>query len=199
MSTMGKTKKNPDVERAIQLIEKRYAIGKEILKQCGPVSPHGLIGKLAEQRGISRNTCQKLRAMAGRETGYSKSELNRWFRRFRAAGFALTITHFIKLISVPRGPERDRLTDLAIEHTWSTHRLQAAILGVQGRRQVGGRKPKVVAGDQFEDEFTRVLWSWDRWLALHLEANQDLSPTLRRETKALKQKMGKLLRLLDPE
>jgi hypothetical protein len=39
----------------------------------------------------------------------------------------------------------------------------------------------------------------DRSLEFHLEANQDLSPTFRKATKELKQKMGKLLRLLDPE
>jgi len=136
---------------------------------------------------------------AGRETGYSKSELKRWFREFRKAEFALTITHFIKLISVPRGPERDRLTELAIEHAWSTHRLQAAILVLQGRRQVGGRKPKVVTGDQFEGELKRVLWSWDRWLSLHLEANEDLKPKLSRDMTALQRKIQAVMQSLESE
>lgn len=196
---MSNSKSRNQVEKAIQKIEIRYAIGKEVLKKCGPTSPHGLISDLAEGYGISRDTCQKLRALAARESGYKKKELQRWFRRFRSAGFALTITHFIKLISVPRGNDRDRLTELAIENRWSTHRLQAEILSLQGRRQIGGRKPTVIVGDQFEDEFTRILWSWDRWLALHLEANKDLSPKLRKEAESLQRKMAKILQLLDSE
>ena len=196
---MSNTKSRNQVEKTIQKIEARYAIGKDVLKNCGPTSPYGLIAELAESYGISRDTCQKLRALVARESGYTKAELQRWFRRFRSAGFALTITHFIKLISVPRGNDRDRLTELAIENRWSTHRLQAEILFVQGRRQVGGRKPTVVVGDQFEDEFTRVLWSWDRWLALHLEANKQLSPKLRKETESLQRKMAKVLQLLETE
>ena len=193
---MSKAKRNSQVEKKIQTIESRYEIGKEVLKQCGQRSPHGVITELAEKHGVPRDTCQKLRALASKEAGYSKTELNRWFRRFRAVGFSLTITHFIKLVSVPKGRERDRLTELAIEDRWSTHRLQAEILALQGRRQVGGRKPTVVVGDQFEDEFTRVLWSWDRWLALHLEANKQLSPKLRKEAESLQRKMGKVLKLL---
>ena len=196
---MSNTKSKNQVEKTIQKIEARYAIGKDVLKKCGPTSPHGLISDLAERYGISRDTCQKLRALAGLESGYTKKELQRWFRRFRSAGFALTITHFIKLISVPRGNDRDRLTELAIENHWSTHRLQAEILSLQGRRQIGGRKPTVVVGDQFEDEFTRILWSWDRWLTLHLEANKDLSPKLRKEAESLQRKMVKILQLLDSE
>jgi hypothetical protein len=60
-------------------------------------------------------------------------------------------------------------------------------------------KGTVVVGDQFEDEFARVLWSWDRWLALHLDANQQLSPKLLKETKSLQRTMAKVLRLLAPE
>lgn len=194
---MSKTKSNAQVEKAIQGIEHRYEIGKEVLRQCGQRSPHGVITELAEKHGVPRDTCQKLRALASRESGYTKTELLRWFRVFRAAGFALTITHFIKLVSVPKGQDRDRLTELAIEDRWSTHRLQAEILSLQGRRQVGGRKPTVVIGDQFVDELSRVIWSWDRWLALHLEANKQLSPKLRRETESLQRKMGKVLKLID--
>ena len=54
-----------------------------------------------------------------------------------------------------------------------------------------------MVGDQFEAEFTRVIWSWNRWLALHLEANEELDPKLRKEAESLQRKMGKLLRLID--
>ena len=194
---MSKAKRNSQVEKKIQTIESRYEIGKEVLKQCGQRSPHGVITELAEKHGVPRDTCQKLRALASKEAGYSKTELNRWFRRFRAVGFSLTITHFIKLVSVPKGAERDRLTEVAIEARWSTHRLQAEILALLGRRKIGGRRPKVATGDEFEAELPQTLWSWNRWLTLHLEANTELRPELSKSLKSVHKKIIDLYRLLD--
>jgi len=136
---MAKSKQNSQVEKAIKKIEDRYAIGQVVLKQCGPTSAHGLITELAEQYGINRDSAQKLRAMASKQTGYAKRELNQWFRLFREEDYALSISHFIKLISIPKGKERDRLTQEALTSRWSSHRLQAEILARQGRRQGGGR------------------------------------------------------------
>ncbi|WP_146409872.1 hypothetical protein, partial [Allorhodopirellula heiligendammensis] len=143
---MKKTKRENPVEAAIKTIEQRYDIGKDILKACGSTSPLGRIAKLAEQHGINRDTAQKLRAMASRDTGYMKSELNTWFRLFRKENHALSISHFVKLVSVPKGKTRDRLTQDALTNRWSSHRLQKEIIAVQGRRQEGGRKPTVVSG-----------------------------------------------------
>jgi len=196
---MSTTHTARQVEKTIRTIEVRYAIGKEILKHCGAVSPHGEITKLAARHNISRDMAQKLRAMATKDIGYTKSELNQWFREFREAEFALTISHFVKLISVPKGRTRDSLTRKAIGHRWSSHRLQAEIISRQGRRQVGGRRPTVIVGDQFEDELARVVRSWDRWLVIHLEANKQISPALRKEANSLHQRMDKLMGLLESD
>ncbi len=77
--SMSKTRKNGQVEKAIKKIEDRYAIGQAILKQCGPTSPHGLITELAEQYGVNRDSAQKLRAMASKETGrWSQADCHYW-------------------------------------------------------------------------------------------------------------------------
>ena len=199
MSKMSKTRKNSQVEKAIKKIEGRYVIGKEILKQCGSTSPHGLITELAEQYGINRDHAQKLRAIADPTTGYMKSELNRWFREFRKAGFALTISHFVKLISVPKGETRDLLTRRAIQQEWSSHRLQAEILAVQGRRQAGGRRPNVVIGPHFEQELSQTLWSWSRWLGIQLEEDESMRSEIAKELKSLQRKIGRLQASLDVE
>jgi hypothetical protein len=196
---MSTTHTARQVKKTIRTIEARYAIGKEILKHCGAVSPHGEITKLAARHNISRDMAQKLRAMATKDIGYTKSELNQWFREFREAEFALTISHFVKLISVPKGRTRDSLTRKAIGHRWSSHRLQAEIISRQGRRQVGGRRPTVIVGDQFEDELARVVRSWDRWLVIHLEANKQISPAVRKEANSLHQRMDKLMGLLESD
>jgi hypothetical protein len=193
---MAKAKQNSQVEQAIKKIEDRYAIGQVVLKQCGPTSAHGLITELAEQYGINRDSAQKLRAMASKETGYTKRELNQWFKLFRKEDHALSISHFIKLISIPKGKGRDRLTQEAVTNRWSSHRLQAEILARQGRRQGGGRRPTVITGEMFEAELERTLWAWDRWLELHLEGNPQVRPEIAKELKAIKRKIVKVNELL---
>ena len=191
---MKKSKRH--VERAIRKIEDRYAIGLAILKACGPTSPHGLIAHLADQHGINRDAAQKLRAMATKDTGYTKRELNRWFKLFREEDHALSISHFIKLLSIPKGRQRDQLTHETLEYRWSSHRLQAEILARQGRRQRGGRRPTVITGEAFEGELEQKMWAWDRWLELHLEANPLIQPEIARELKGIKRKITKVNELL---
>ena len=193
---MSKTRKNSQVEKAIKKIEDRYAIGQAVLKQCGPTSTHGVITELAEQYRINRDSAQKLRAMASKETGYTKRELNQWFKLFREEDHALSISHFTKLISIPKGKERDRITQEALTNRWSSHRLQAEILARQWRRQGGGRRPTVITGEVFEAELERMLWAWGRWLELHLDANPQVRPEIARELKAIKRKITKVNELL---
>lgn len=193
---MGKAKQVSKVENAISMIKERYAIGKAILKQCGPTSPPGLITELAKQHGINRDTAQKLRAMASKDSGYTQRELNKWFRLFKKDDHALSISHFIKLVSVPKGKERDRLTEEALTNRWSSHRLQKEILALQGRRQEGGRRPTVVIGDEFEGELEQTMWAWNRWLELHVDANTEVRPEILRELNAIKKKVAKVNGLL---
>lgn len=194
----SQTKKAPQkaIEEGIRKIEERYAMGQAILKACGPTSPRGLIAELAEQHGINRDSAQKLRAMAAKETGYTKRELNDWFRLFREEEFVLTISHFVRLISVPKGRERDRLTRESLKHRWSSHRLQAEILARQGRRREGGRKPTVITGEVLEAELEQKMWAWDRWLELHLKANPKLRPEIAKELKAIRRKIAQVDQLL---
>ena len=194
---MSKKKHSPHVEAAIKKIERRYAIGQAILKACGTTSPHGMIAQLAEQYKINRDTAQKLRAMANPEIGYTKREMQAWFKAFRDKGHALTVSHFVRLISVPKGKTRDELTREALEKKWSGHRLQKEVLTRQGRRQEGGRKPTVIEGDAFLGELEQTMWAWSRWLDLHLNANPELPVELAKQLRALKGKISKVNELLE--
>jgi hypothetical protein len=194
---MTSTKQDRLVENTIKKIEKRFAIGQEILEACGPTSPHGVISELAAQYGINRDTAQKLRAMANPEIGYTKRELGAWFKIFRNQGRALTISHFVRLISVPKGKTRDQLTRDALEKKWSGHRLQVEVLALQGRRQTGGRRPTVITGDSFTGEVTKMMWAWDRWLSLHLEANADMLHELAKEFRAMKRLIARVKGLME--
>ncbi|MDB4810100.1 hypothetical protein OAH34_02770 [bacterium] len=187
-----KSKRSRHIESAIKKIEDHYSLGKLILKECGPTAPHGLIAQLAKQHRIGRDTARKLRAMAAKDTGYTKTELNQWFKLFREEDHALTISHFAKLLSIPKGSQRDELTTEAVNNRWSSHRLQSEILARHGRRRAGGRKPTVICGDLFEAELKQKMWAWKRWLELHLDANQELRPEISKELKAIKKKIAKV-------
>ena len=194
---MSTTKNSRLIEAAIKKIERRYAIGQEILEACGTTSPHGMIAQLAEQYKINRDTAQKLRAMANPEIGYTKRELEAWFKVFRKHGHVLSISHFVRLISVPKGKTRDQLTRDALEKKWSGHRLQVEVLTRQGRRQKGGRKPTVIEGDAFLGELEQTMWAWSRWLELHLEANPELPPELAKQLRAIKRSISRVNELLE--
>jgi hypothetical protein len=194
---MSTTKNARLIEAAIKKIERRYAIGQEILEACGPTSPHGVISELAAQYGINRDTAQKLRAMANPEIGYTKRELKKWFKVFRDNGHALSISHFVRLVSVPKGRARDKLTREALDSQWSGHRLQKEILARQGRRREGGRRPTVITGEAFVGEVSQTMWAWDRWLDLHLEANADMLPELAKEFRAMKRLIARVNGLME--
>ncbi|MBN8603128.1 MAG: hypothetical protein J0M26_18980 [Planctomycetes bacterium] len=187
-----KKPKNRRIERAITTIKSRYSMGQEILKQCHTRSRGGRIQLLAKQFGINRDSAQKLRAMVDSTNGYTKKELNEWFRLFRRNGYALSISHFQKLLSVPKGKLRTRLTEAAVEFRWSSHRLQLEILSCLGRRRAGGRRPKVVSGDAFRGELERTIWTLDRWLTLHLEANAELDTDLKKQLRTLQRSIAKV-------
>ena len=187
---------NDKVKAAIAEIERRYEIGHAVLEKCGPSSPTGLIKEEARKHGISRDTCQKLRAMADVKTGYSRGELAKLYAKFQDAEHALTISHFVKLVSVPKGNLRTKLTDLALKNRWSSHRLQAEILAHQGRRASGGRNPTKVGVDQIEAELGRVLWSWDHWMKTNEASFTGLRPEVRAKVESLGRLVSKAQKML---
>jgi hypothetical protein len=192
MTPKKKPAENDKVEAAIRQIEDRYQIGLEIMKNCGKFSAPNAIKAEAELYQINRDTAQKLRAMAAPGTGYSQAELNRLYKKFRKAKHALQITHFVKLLSVRKGELRDELTDLALKHRWSSHRLQTEILARQGRRRVGGRRPTAADKNNIEAELARNLWAWDRWIVTQKDAIESLRPELQKQVGKLARQIGKI-------
>jgi hypothetical protein len=192
MPPKKKPAKCDKVEAAIQQIKDRYRIGLKIMKKCGKFSAPNAIKAEAEYYGINRDTAQKLRAMAAKETGYSQTELNRLYKKFRKAKHALQITHFVKLLSVRKGELREELTDLALKHRWSSHRLQAEILARQGRRRVGGRRPAAADKNNIEAELARNLWAWDRWIVTQKDAIESLRPELQKLVGKLSKRIRKI-------
>ena len=57
---------------------------------------------------------------------------------------------------------------------------------------MGGRKPVIVTGDGFASELESQLYSWERWLSYHLEANKDIKPKLRKDLNDVKKRLKKI-------
>ncbi len=87
---------------------------------------------------------------------------------------------------------RDELTDLALKHRWSSHRLQAEILARQGRRREGGRRPTAADKNNIEAELARNLWAWDRWIVKQKDAIESLRPELQKQVGKLAKQIGKV-------
>ena len=181
-----------ETARRIKEIKKAYKIGKDVLRQCTTHSPPGRISELAAKYGLTRDKSQKLRQLANPKLGYTEKQLKSWYEYFRREGLALTLTHFIKLVSVEDGRQRNRLTREAVKQKWSTQQLQREILKLSGRRMRGGRKPVIVTGDGFASELESQLYSWERWLSYHLEANKDIKPKLRKDLNDVKKRLKKI-------
>ena len=192
-------KSSIETRRRIESLKEAFKIGKDVLNQCTTHSQPGRISELAAKYGMTRDKCQKLRQMANPQTGYSKLQLEKWYKYFRKEGLALTVTHFMKLVSVPTRNYRDRLTRKAVKQKWSTQQLQREILKLNGRRMLGGRKPFVATGDGFASELESQLFSWSRWLGFHLEANADMEPMLRGELNEVKQRLEGIHNILADE
>ena len=188
-----------ETRRRIQSLKEAFKIGKDILRQCTTHSQPGQISELAAKYGMTRDKCQKLRQMENPKTGYTKQQLEKRYKYFRKEGLALTVTHFMKLVSVPTRIHRDRLTRKAVKQKWSTQQLQREILKLNGRRMRGGRKPFVATGDGFASELESQLFSWSRWLSYHLDANDDIKPTLRGELNEVKQRLEGIHNILADE
>ena len=193
------SKSSNETRRRIKALKEAHEIGKDVLNQCDTYSQPGRISELAAKYGLTRDKCQKLRQMANPKTGYTKQQLEKWYKYFRKGGLALTVTHFVKLVSVPTRNHRDRLTRKAVKQKWSTQQLQREILKLSGRRMRGGRKPVIVTGDGFASELESQLYSWSRWLGYHLEANADMEPMLRGELNEVKQRLEGIHNILADE
>ncbi len=190
--TKGTSVTKHQIKAVIAEIQRRYKVGKQILEKCPRRNSPGVVLRLAADFGINRNTALKLRVLADPDTGYTEKELKDLFQVFRKKGHALTISHFVKLISVPKGEKRRALTEQAIEGRWSSHKLQAEILVVLGRRKQGGRRPAVVDGGDVLGKLQQQLWSWRRWLTLHEEALKECDKQVVAGVQRLGQAMDRL-------
>ena len=170
---MKKTRRQR-VAEAVQDIRDFHKLGCQSLRQRPARGDYAgrAIETEAERIGMSSDTLRKARQFADPEAGYSAAE------RDELCELCLTIqtdldeadaifgrTHVLLMITVPKG-DRHALQHKAIEHGWSTNRLQLEIKKLHGTRKSGGRKPRV-ARDREEAlaQLEGLCERWRRWTA----------------------------------
>jgi len=144
-SAQIKQNKLEEVEKAIRQLIKFYDKGEANLTLP---RVYGASGTASEKEQLA-----KARALANPFTGYTRAELDRLLAACRASHFAITRGHLIKLLTVPKGPKRQKLEDETLAERWSTLQLGLAL-----RARFGNRRPR--AGRM------RIMTDWNDAKAL---------------------------------
>ena len=189
---MLKPMSSKQIEQEIAKIQKAYDIGVDVLETCGEHATGGSLIRKAEQLKINPEKVRKLRMMA---QVYSQEALDEWYDHFEAQKYALTVSHFIKFVSVLRKATRDQLTKSAVKHHWSAHELQKQILATQGRRKQAGRPPKLATEKDVKQKLQQQFWSFNRWIDAHIDMLNVVDPKMAKHVSALQAKLRDIERL----
>jgi hypothetical protein len=145
-----------EIERAIGVVRAYYAEGvAEVIRG----KQYGSAGSASEKAYRS-----SARAFATPVTGYTEAELDRVFVDCRRLGWILNVSHFVKLLTVPKGPVRTALENEILVGCWSANLLKAVI-----RQRFGNRRPK--AGrrrrvSDWDDARAQMIHLVDQWARL---------------------------------
>ena len=172
------------VEKNIAEIQKWYDVGRKLADACPTYAQDGLIKKQAEKLGIRAATARTYRQMSGL---YTQADMDKLYQKFRKNLFALTISHFVHLVTVEDSRERKAITLEAVEGRLSVSQLHKLKLQRFGNKNSNaGRIPdniKAEGKQALVDAVKSELAGWLRWLNLALKhhggARSKLSASLK--------------------
>lgn len=145
-----------------------YAIGKASLKDSPGRLKYGEADSSAGDIGLHPEMLRKARQIAEE---FPEEEMRSLLSRCKASGFAIGITHLMRLTSVGKG--REHLIDRMIRHHWSLRQLNNEIAKLQPTMEGRGRR-RLVPNDA-RGQIVVLKKECVRWQRL----NQALSPTLK--------------------
>lgn len=189
--------KTAKLEQTIQCIKERYALGQWFFQKCQSDPSCHTLKQMAASAALCHNTAQKLRALANPQTGFTETELEALFCKFRKVGRALTVSHLIRLLSLPKGPDRTAMLDLALVHNWGANYLQREIntRRVRVNARKAGRRPRVSTGRGFEADLLQTMQSWNRLLHLQLAETAEIDRNLQLSIQKLKMQLNRTIEL----
>jgi hypothetical protein len=168
----NKLSSQTDVDEAIRQLKAFYDEGEAQLKLGRPYAAPGTAS--------AKERLGKAKAIANPQSGYSPAEIRKLFSACRKTRFVLTRSHVIKLITVPKGPQRQEVQDKILAEQLSTVQL-----GLFLRTRFGNRRPKAGRArdmHNWQDAENLILRFADQWQRMHeaLITKCELSRSLRR-------------------
>lgn len=182
------------VEAALSNVRKCHAIGVEINNSCnGDHAPSGMIKQLAALHRIPQGNVRRYRQFAQM---YSTETVDQLFTECRGAGFALEMTHFMTLITVPNASIRKTLFGKAIKDKLSVGELRKLKIQMLGTSPTAhGRKPqllKLTDKRKVHQAVQLELRKWNRWLSLVLTETNAIDKPLSEQLSKLKMLVNKI-------
>jgi hypothetical protein len=173
------------VEASLKGIYKFYDQGTESLQDGPGRMTYGGMNAV-KKRGESPELLRKARVFADPEVGYTRRELDRLIRDARQAEYALSYSHIIRLLSVPKGRKRNDLEQQAIAGRWKRDRLDAQIRQKFGQRRVSAgrraRKP-----DDAGEALVLITKLCQKWTGLMRQVMPAGKPAFRLSPAVIKQ------------
>ena len=189
--------KAKDIEIDIESITRYYKIGEDILEKSKGQPSRGTIQRLAVENKIHPEIARKLRQLADKEKGgFTWRELEIQFRKFRNKSKSIKITHFIRSLMIPRGNDRDKALEVALEQGLSSHGFLAYISTMFPKKRKAGRNPKTFYTENLDILIGRMLLGWSRQLILYLERGSFSNIQLKEKVEQLKIDMDEAIKLV---
>ena len=186
------------VDETIDEIWKAHRIGLELHEVSSGHSRPGVMKVLAEHHDISAGVARRYRQFANM---YTVADLNNLFETFRGRRFALTVTHFIKLLDVDDKTVRDKLALDAVRGRMSVSRLlMLKATTIKRTKAPGGRKPDVERLKTEKQQHEAIKWEASklrRWLDQFLRQPQKFKPSLKKCLNELHKMLQKVEKLSD--
>jgi hypothetical protein len=154
-----------DVGATLKSLKEFYARGLHSVDgNPGRASYGSMIA--VDRGGKSSEMLRKARQFADETVGYSRKEFDDLLAQCRRHEFGLGVSLIIRLLSVPKGAQRNALQRAAIEGRWSRRKLDKAIKEkFNNRRPSAGRH--VSAPEDLKDAVYRINSLCDQWKNLY--------------------------------
>ena len=189
--------KAKDIEIDIESITRHYKIGKDILEKSKGKPSRGTIKRLADENKINPEIARKLRQLADKKKGgFTWKEMEIQFRKFKDKGKSIKISHFIRSLMIPRGDDRDKALEVALDQGLSSHGFLAYISTMFPKKRKAGRKPKTFYTENLDILIGRMLLGWSRQLTLYLERGSFSNIQLKEKVEQLKMDMDEAIKLV---
>lgn len=163
----GSRKTQPAVDAALTEVRRFHTAGVSSLKEYPGRMGYGGMNSEAERLGYNPETLRKARAFA---ENYTEQQLGALCALAEKRQFAMTVSHVIRLLSVPK-EHRSKFQRELVESQWSKRQLDGEI-----RKRFANRMPAAgrrrASPQTAEDAYYAIARACDQWTRLVAAMNR---------------------------